>query len=258
MKSKSFRLRGFVSCALVAALTLAVAPAACAGALYSAGAEAPTFTVGPLAGEDGWSVFGTTAVLVENTLAQSGSPAVPVEGSAASQSGPYHSGFSAGPLLQLSAGIYITSSSSQTKRQIAGLDSGLVPFLGGIDILNDGNNDQIEASSAGFPVVGMFTYNAWNHVSLLFNFTTRAYNFSLNGVLLASNVPFCGDNGLCSGEHLSSYSDGLVDTFGGGSDKGHIDNYSEGESPVPEPSSFALFGTGIFGLAGALRRKLKF
>lgn len=29
-------------------------------------------------------------------------------------------------------------------------------------------------------------------------------------------------------------------------------------SPVPEPSSLALFGTGIFGIAGAIRLKLRF
>jgi len=29
-------------------------------------------------------------------------------------------------------------------------------------------------------------------------------------------------------------------------------------SPVPEPNSLALFGTGIFGIAGAIRLKLRF
>ena len=64
---------------------------------------------------------------------------------------------------------------------------GTVP--GGIDILGDG---EIEAITAGFPVVGMLTYNVWNNVSFLFDINTQTYSLSLNGVVLGSNVPFCG------------------------------------------------------------------
>ena len=73
--------------------------------------------------------------------------------------------------------------------QRTGLGSGLAPFLGGIDILGDG---EIEAITAGFPVVGMLTYNVWNNVSFLFDINTQTYSLSLNGVVLGSNVPFCG------------------------------------------------------------------
>lgn len=252
-----FRLESFALCALSIALMLVVStPAAHGSVLYSTGFEPPTFTLGSLAGQDGWSVFGPATVLVENTLVQSGLQAVSVDGSAGNQSGPYHSDFSTGPLLQLSAGIYIASSSTHSEWQFAGLGSGLTPFLGGIDILNTG---QIEAITAGFPVVGTLTYDTWNNVSFLFNITTQTYSITLNGVVVDSSAPFCGDNGPCGGAHVSSYGVGLFDTFGGGNDKGYIDNYSVVENPTstPEPSSFALFGSGILGVAGVLRRKLK-
>jgi PEP-CTERM motif len=106
-------------------------------------------------------------------------------------------------------------------------------------------------------VVGTFRYNAWDNFSFLFNLNTQAYGIFLNGGTLASNVPFCGDNGPCAGAHVSSYGDGIFDTFRGGNDMGYIDNYRVVENPVPEPSSFALLGTGILGVAGMLRRKLK-
>jgi hypothetical protein len=117
---------------VVFSLALGVAASAAhAGTLYSTGFENPPFILGDLSGQDGWSVFGPTTVLVENTLVQSGLQAVSVDGSAASQSGPYHSDFSTGPLIELTAGIYIASSSSQSEWQFAGLGSGLAPFLGG-------------------------------------------------------------------------------------------------------------------------------
>jgi PEP-CTERM motif len=250
-----FRLEGLALCALAIALMLAVATPAHAGVLYSTGFENPPFTLGNLSGQDGWVAFvPVSTVLVENTLVQSGLQAVSVDGSGLY--GAFHSDFSTGPLLQLSAGIYIASSSTHSEWWFTGQDPNLAAFLGGIKILNTG---QIEAFTAGFPVVGTFTYDTWNNVSFLFNITTQTYSITLNGVVVDSSAPFCGDNGGCGGAHVSSYGNGLFLTLGGGNDTGYIDNYKVVENPssTPEPSSFALFGTGILGVAGVLRRRLK-
>jgi len=225
-----------------------------AGTLYSTGFENPPFTLGNLSGQDGWqasSVCGLTGPatgLVENTLVQSGSQAVSVDGSVTCQSGPYHSDSSTGPLIELSAGIYIASSSSQTQWQFAGLGPGLAPFIGGVGILGTG---QIVAITAGLPTVGTWTYNAWNNLDFLFNFSTQTYAITLNGVPLASGVPFCGDNGACAGAHVSTYGTSLFDTFGGGNDTGYIDNFSLSNPALAistiSPTSAAA-GSGAFTL----------
>src|SRR5580698_9956307 len=119
--------------------------------LYSTLFENPTFTTGPIAGQDGWNVFGPGISSVENAFAKTGTQAVFVDGGTASQSGPYHADSSTGPLVELSADIAIFSSSTQTEWQFAGLGPALNGYLGGINIL--ANND-IVAITAGSPVIG--------------------------------------------------------------------------------------------------------
>jgi uncharacterized Zn-binding protein involved in type VI secretion len=250
--SKASQFKAAILRAVTVAVVISVGTiAAHAGVLYSTGFENPPFTIGPLAGQDGWQVFGPTFVDVQSSVVYAGSQAVWVDGTAASQSGPYHGDFSTGPLVALSAYLYLGSSGTQSSWQFAGLGSGLFPFIGGIDT-NPTTND-IALITAGFPVVGTFSRDTWHNVYFVFDFATQKYNFWLDGTQLGTNVPFCGDNGPCLGELVSSYGTGLFDTFGGGNDSGYMDNYSV--STVPEPSSIALLGSGILGLAGMLRRR---
>src|SRR5580704_10407988 len=135
---RKYRFGGLVAAGLMALMATIAVPAAFADTvLYSTSFENPPFTTGRIAGQDGWNVFGPGISTVENSFAKSGSQAVFVDGGTASQSGPYHSDFSTGPLVDLSADIAIFSSTTQSKWQFAGLGSGLVPFLGGIDVLPD-------------------------------------------------------------------------------------------------------------------------
>ena len=237
---------------LIALVMLVATSAASAGTIYSTGFENPPFTLGNLAGQDGWQVFGATSVDVQSNVVYAGSQAVWVDGSVG-QSGPYHSDFSTGPLVGLSAYIYLGSSSTQSSWQFAGLGSGLFPFIGGIDT-NPSTSD-IALITAGFPVVGTLSRDTWHNVYFVFDLTKQQYNFWLDGTQLGTNVPFCGDNGPCLGEHVSSYGTGFFDTFGGGNDSGYMDNYSV--SSVPEPGSIALLGSGILGLAGVWKRRVR-
>ncbi len=254
MKLDMFACSSKVAVALVIGLALSVAvPASQAGTLYSTGFENPPFTLGNLVGQDGWQEFQTTSVQVENSVVYAGQQAVSVDGSFNGQSGPYHQDASAGPVVELSAWLYLASSSNQTSWQFAGLASGLFPFIGGIN--TDGNTNAIYLITAGFPTVGTFTRDTWHHVDFLFNFTTQTYDFMLDGVQLGTNASFCGSNGACTGGYVGSYGDGLFDSFGGGNDIGYIDNFSVGT--VPEPGSLMLLGSGLMGALGLLRRKIR-
>ncbi len=242
------------------AMVAIAAPAWADTVLYSTSFESPTFTTGALAGQNGWSGFGPSGASVENFFADTGSQAVFLDGGAASQSGPYYTTTTTGPLVDLSADLAIFTSSTQTTWQFGALGPGLVGFLGGIDILPD---DSIEAITAGNPVIGTFTRatgfnsSAWVNVNLLFDLATQTYDISVGGVLLDSDVPFCGGNGTCPGTTLSTFANGVFDTFGGGNDSGYMDNYSVIQvTPTPEPGNIGLMALGLVGI-GVVRRKMQ-
>lgn len=262
----------FTRAAFIASVILisgSASPVAHASVIYSATFEAPTFSTGSIAGQDGWSVFGTGNPIVESGFASTGSQAVFLDGDETSQSGPYHVDATTGPIVDLSADIAVFTSSTQTEWQFGAVDPSLTQFLGGIDILPDGN---YEAITAGFPVIGTFPRaiafdsTAWHNIDLLFNLATQTYNISLDGVTLESNLPFCGNNaGGCSGATVAAYGAGFFDSFGATSpgvlagstpnDSGYLDNFQVAGTGVPEPSTFLLFGLGLGAAAIKLRRR---
>ena len=240
----SVRLQPRVLVALTCIATVFTCLSASAQTLYSTGFENPPFTTGTIAGQDGWQVFGTAnAAQVENTNAESGSQAVEVIPALdTGQSGPYHVDSTSASLVDLSADLYLASSSNPSQWQFAALGPTLTPFLGGILINADGT---VHTITAGFPNVGTWTYNAWNHVDLRFDITNQTYSLSINGSLVASGVADCGDNTTCTGGETSDYGAGAFNTLGGeaNNDIGFMDNFSV--AIVPEPGSGILFGAGL-------------
>jgi len=144
------------------ALTLAAlcgtASPVSAAVLYATSFENPPFTVGPIAGQDGWAEFpGSGAAFVENSFALTGTQAVDViPALATGQNGPYKTVNTLAPIVEQSAEIYLASSSTQSAWQFAAVGAGLIGFAGGIDIDANGT---IHAISGSFPVIGSFTCN---------------------------------------------------------------------------------------------------
>ena len=228
------------------------------GIIFATGFEPPTYAPGNIVGQDGWAEFNATDSFdaVQTTLVKSGSQAawvIPVKSSIV-QTGMYHSDSTTGPLINLSADIFLASSSAQNEWQFAGLGAGLTPFLGGIDVFAD---NSIHLITSGFTPVGTFSRDVWNHVDFIFNMTTQKYSFSLNGASIATGVAFCGDNGPCTGgATINTYGSSIFDVFAtlNSNDLGAIDNFNLSVNSTPEPSSILLFASGLALMAARYRR----
>jgi len=227
-----------------------------AGVIYSTGFEPPTYTPGPLPGQNGWHSFGPGTPNVITAPVKSGTQAAGVFGGFASQNGPYHTDPSGAQFIEVSADIQLASSSAQGAWQFAALGGpGLGPFYSGIDISSTG---VIQEITNGFPVVGgPLSRDVWHNVDLKMDFGAKTYSLAIDNILLGSNIPFCGDNGPCTTPSVGGYSNVFFDTFGGASfnDSGYIDNvlvqtFSPG---VPEPATWAMMLVGFGGIGAAMR-----
>jgi hypothetical protein len=252
--------KSFGCCALAFA---SLSVSASAASIFSTGFEPPTYSLGNLSGQDGWSIFNPADSFdtVQNVNVKSGTQAafVGTNQVGTAQTGMFHTDtLSGSPLIDFNADLYIYSSSTESEWQFAGINPG--QFIGGVDLFPTvGPTDTIAAITAGFPSIGSLTLNSWNNFDFLYNFSTQTYSIRLNGSLLAANVPFCGDAGPCAGAPIAEAQfQSFFDVFASitSNDLGAVDNWSISSVAIPEPATFGL--TGIVMLAGALalrRRK---
>jgi hypothetical protein len=243
---------------LLAAALVGFAAVSCqAVPLYSTGFENPPFTLGPINGQAGWFVFSASNQAsdpaIESTLVRSGLQAVGIDGFVSGQTGPVWAPNLTRPLLEMSADIYLGSSSGQSAWQFGSTGASGIGFAGGIDVHSD--NSIVAITGNYTTVLGTWTRDAWHHVDLVLNYPRQTYSVILDGTTLGSGLAFCGNNsGACNGAPVTEMGWDLFDTFGGGDDFGAMDNFSI--SAVPEPSSLVLIAGGLVGGLAVLRRKL--
>jgi hypothetical protein len=246
------------------------------GSIYSTGFEQPTFAPNQALGnQDSWqewngsasaAVVGCCSPSSEIYAGQQSVTVVAEATNANTQTGIYHQDTASGsPLIDLNAELEIVSTETENTWQFAGLGAGLIPYIGGINIVPTGPaTDTIYSITAASTAIGTFTRqvgvvnSAWHDVDLLFNFSTQTYNITLDGTLLAANVPFCGGNATCTGAFVSeatfpSFFDVFADI--GGNDFAYMDNLSV--SSVPEPATYGLTGAALVAGAFLLRRARK-
>ena len=228
-------MRGLVSSllALVGLAIVAVAPGqshdgnATQTELYATGFEKPTFVPGPIEGQAGWFVFSasgqTSAPVIETTVVKRGKQAVGVPGSVTAQTGPVFAPNFTDPVLELSADIFLASSTNESTWQFATTGANDTGYAGGINVV-DGTS--IQAITSGFPIVGTLTRDAWHRVDVILDYRSQTFALKLDGSPLATNLPFCGSNSGCSGAPVAEFGWALFNTFGNGSDSGYMDNFS--------------------------------
>jgi hypothetical protein len=239
--------------AVVALLT--AVQSARAGILFATDFEAPTYTTGPLAGQDGWfSDTGSPFVSVQNTVAESGTQAVQITATGApiSSRGVHQDLFdTAASLLKT---IKLSVDALIEDPGTAGTASAWSPLVA----FNGAGNPVAfmrVLSSGGLFVVGAAATNTgvtvdkdvWNSYELVLNFATGTLDGFLNGVPVASDVAFNNSNTV--------YRAGAFDLATSlGTDRAFFDNFAV--AAVPEPATLALLAIAIAGLGFARRRKL--
>jgi hypothetical protein len=249
-----------LAAAFLAAMAAGIALPASATVLYSTNFASPTFTTGALAGQAGWGVFSADGeATVQNTITDGGEPAVDLgsETSAYYQYGPVTP---TDPIV-VSMDIYDTTSGAIVN--FAAISSSAAfdddDFLedraAGVQIQN-----YVSAIAGASPELASVPSHTWFNVSMTLDYATQTYDISVDGAVLASNIPFCGyepNSNTCTGAQASQF-EGVELSQPNGIKGGAIYFGDVSIVELPEPSAWTMMlaGFAFAGLGLRSRRRL--
>lgn len=137
-----------------------------------------------------------------------------------------------------------------------------VEYLSPITTVTNGNLVQYTFSGVNAPVTPGTIYMFGVTIDNVYNNDAQFSAGTMGGDLFAggnSTYYFAWNNDSGNGSLLGQNwnNEGCADNGGACGQAAFLVNYGQSSGSTPEPSSFILFGSGVIGLAGVLRRKLK-
>jgi hypothetical protein len=223
----------------VAILTLlaSATPKAVADVIYQTGFEPPTFSVGTLNGQNGWSVSGasTSQTVVETSVVRNGLQAVGITPSGANGvvvgAVRYVSYNAANQILTFGNDAFL--SATGTKNFWTAIDTDFYPNSHpNIDINIDGSGlIHVFIMGTDHPSGVYVTRGVWNHYELDVNFINNTVSAFYNSTVLVQNVSFSSSSTTLG--IYAFYAQPSATT-----DAGYFDNFSVTTSGSSTPATF--------------------
>lgn len=224
---------------------IALSPFASAD-VFSTGFEPPTYSLGPLAGQDGWA--SSAVPVVENSTVFAGSQALAYNstGITGQDLASHTVTYNAGGIVDLGVEFMEGAGTEPVFDVLAAL--GNLGFIAQLTISSTGDAeygpDGASMTTGSVPI----TPGVWNHYDLVLDFQNDTATAFINSTLIGSGAFATPSTGLAQ-------IDIGVNDAAGDDAIGYFDNLSV-TTPVPEPSAVILCITMLSGLVLSVRTRI--